>query len=340
MQTKVAAKRLLGLLGENVSETLERHRHSAELKLAKLQIAAIQGMPNSPFERQPRPNHLRGIDFYDEDTLLLTMARYMRRYHRAQGVLPKLIEPVGFSEKICWSNFFAEMRVPESGNKLLTSSFIPASVQGMLKCPEIVWHSRHPDLPRNEEFEPGSYYLKAAHGSSMCRRISYPLSEEHFERLQVKCRQWLAEHYGFESGEWWYCAFDKEVLIERDVCGEDHSVSWYFYVFSGKIGFIVARRKSGNAGEGTWFDQDFEILPYQTDIHPPITNIRTTENAKARMRDCALAIGKDHSFVRVDLMLGPDEQIYLGEITFSPCNGYMPFPPEFDLALGEMWRLE
>lgn len=337
MRPKLAAKKFLE--GVDLDDTVDRYRLSAELAIARLQTSAVKEMPNSPFERRPRSNHLRGIDFYDEETLLLTMARYMRKYHLAHGVLPNLVEPVGFSEKICWSNFFAELKVPESGNKLLTSSFIPEDVREIVACPEVVWHSKQPHLPSNEEIHPGSYYLKATHGSSMCRRISYPLSEDDLFRLQLKCQQWLAEPYGLKSGEWWYSTFEREILIEEDVSGEDHSVAWYFYVFSGTIGFVVARRKSHGAGEGTWFDQDFEILPYQTDIHPRISNMQTTAGAKARMRECAIAIGKNFPFVRVDLMLGPDESIYLGEITFAPYNGYMPLQQEFDLLLGKLWRL-
>src|SRR5262245_60056014 len=80
-----ATKTLSKLLGDDISQKMGWHRYSVELPIAKLQIATIRALPNSPFGTESRPGYLRGIDFFDEDTLPLTVARYMRKYRRCHG---------------------------------------------------------------------------------------------------------------------------------------------------------------------------------------------------------------------------------------------------------------
>src|SRR5690554_6948310 len=79
---------------------------------ARRQLAEIRKLPHSPFNHLPRDGYLRGIDFYDESGLLSAMALAMAKFRNKHGVLPNLVNPVGFNEKIVWSKFFAEFKVP------------------------------------------------------------------------------------------------------------------------------------------------------------------------------------------------------------------------------------
>ena len=105
----------------------------------------IKALAQSPFNKAPRTGYLRGIDFYKGPKLVLTFAFATRGYRKFHGVYPNVVRPVVFSEKLFKSIFFAEMKVPESGNKLLTSSFIPADLKSSLGVPKIVWHSPSPN---------------------------------------------------------------------------------------------------------------------------------------------------------------------------------------------------
>lgn len=307
-------------------KNLSRRRHGYAFRAAAAdQIAQIRKSANSPFRREPRFGYGRGIDFYDENALIQAMAFAMYRYHRFHGVLPDIVNPTGYDEHIFRRKFFAEVKLPESGNKLLTSSFIPPHLRNRIQSPRIVWHRPHARLPANDHIPPGFYYLKANHGSNMFQRIEFPLQENERHRLESKCSDWLATEYGIHDGEWWYSTFPKEILIEEQVGSNAESIAWNVYVFHGRIGLISAYRKAHRDGrlveESTWFDEDFQMSRFQSSERPRLQDFHLSEEAKAGLIDAALDIARPFDFIRVDFLMDENERIFLGEITFTPSNG-------------------
>ena len=290
-----------------------------------------------PFNKGPRIGYLRGIDFYKGSSLISTITSEMYGYRRYHGVYPNLLKPKYFDEKLLKSKFFTELKVPESGNKLLTSSFIPADLKTSISVAKIVWHSPTAKLPRNNEIRPGYYFLKASHGCGMFKRIRYPLREDEFICLEKICEKWLENKFGLTTGEWWYNTFEKEILIEEQVGTEKESISWYFYAFNGVIRHITAHKKTEGGDELTWFDENFEVLAYQDPEFYRIKNVCLAQDTKEKMKHYASLIGRQFKFVRVDLLVGGDQEIYLGELTFCPTNGLNSFPNERQRYLGSMW---
>jgi hypothetical protein len=313
----------------------------AARRMAAKQIRQIEAKPDSPFRRRPRPRYLRGIDFYDRHNLLKAMARSMREFRAVHGKYPSLAEPLGFNEKILWRKFFAEFRIPESGNKLLTARFIPENLQGVVECPPIVWRSSTPELPSNDEIPAGTYYLKANHGSGMVEKACFPLAANERSRLEKQAGRWLSADYGAADGEWWYNVFQKELMIEAEVPGDEKSIAFMFHTFQGDIGLITAYRKTGDerADESVWLSPDFMPLPQQWETRQAL-DLHLRDDTKARLKSIACCIGRQFSYVRVDFLLDRDERPFLGEITFTPNNGMMRWPIEIDSALGAKWVLD
>src|SRR5690242_20689891 len=108
--------------------TLQDYRQTildAALIQAKLQLQQLFGVKNSPLAAGCEAGYMRGIDFYSQTDLPLAMANSMTLFFGAHGYFPNLMSPRGFNEKIVWSKFFIPFKIPESGNKLLTATFIP-----------------------------------------------------------------------------------------------------------------------------------------------------------------------------------------------------------------------
>ncbi|MGB8742989.1 MAG: ATP-grasp fold amidoligase family protein, partial [Xanthobacteraceae bacterium] len=198
-------------------------------------------------------------------------------------------------------------------------------------------HSPMAKLPRNNEIKTGYYFLKANHGSGMFKRIRYPLSGDELVCLERTCEEWLESNFGLPTGEWWYSAFQKEILIEEQVGVESEPISWYFYTFGGVIGQITAHRKGGLMDELSWFDENFEILTYQHPKTSRVKNIFLTQDAKNRLRLYASRIGRQFGFVRVDFLVDDNQNIYLGELTFAPTNALNYFSNERQKYLGSLW---
>ena len=193
-----------------------RHIFGAFLR-AYLLVHRIKRSSYSPFNKAPRSGYLRGIDFYKGWRLIHALALAMYFFRQSHGFYPNLLRPVYFDEKLFKLKFFTELKTPESGNKLLTSKFIPAELKASIGVAKIIWHSPMARLPRNDEIVPGAYFLKASHGAGMFKKIRYPLREDELVYLEWLCQEWLKNSYGVTTGEWWYSTFQKEILIEEPV---------------------------------------------------------------------------------------------------------------------------
>ncbi len=301
------------------------------------QLFFIKLSNTSPYKKSARIGYLRGIDFYAPLNFYSVLANAMLNYKKAHGAYPNLVRPQGFSEKLFWFKFFEEVKVPETGNKLLTERFIPAHIRHLISCPQVVWHAKQANLPKNDEIPAGSYYLKASHGSNMFKKIQYPLTDQERAVLESACHQWLAYPYGIETGEWWYNSFEKEILIEKNVSSDDASIAWGFFVFSGEIGFVIMVKKTKSGTKVNWLDKNFAMLPYQTGDYARVGDYQLPNNIEYAKNLCC-QIGQSFNFVRIDLLMDANENYYLGEMTFSPGNAMTLRPAEMEAFLGGLWK--
>ena len=301
------------------------------------QLIFIRFSSSSPYKKLAPAGYLRGFDFYPKLKFYSVLANAMLHYKKAHGVYPNLVKPQGFSEKVFWFKFFGEVKIPESGNKLLTGHFIPTHMRHLISCPEIVWHAKEPILPKNHELPSGSYYLKASHGSNMFKKIQYPLTDQERAALESVCQQWLADLFGIETGEWWYNSFDKEIFIEKNVSSDEASIALGFFVFSGEIGFVIMVKKTTTATQVNWLDKNFAMMTYQPNKYLRVEDYQLPSNIEHAKSLCC-QIGQSFNFVRVDLLMDANEQYYLGEMTFSPGNAMTLRPPEMEAYLGGLWK--
>ncbi len=302
------------------------------------QLWRVRLSADSPWRRQAKAGHLRGIDHYAPVQLTWVVATAMRRYKAKFGHYPNLVQPTSFNEKVMWLKFFGELKVPESGNKLATEFFIPASLQTQLTCPPLVWQSDKARLPGNDELPPGVYYLKASHGSRMFQRLTYPLAPERRAELEAVAATWLTRRYGLDNGEWWYNVFEPRLLLERSVTGEADSISWNFYVLNGQVPMVGLFLKTAEGQEhSTWLDAQFRKLPWQSTL-PPVPDYEITPRQQEMLR-MAIEIARPLSAVRVDFLIGEDEKIYLCELTFSPGNAMSRRAPEVDALMSTPWTV-
>ena len=211
-------------------------------------ISHYKSRVSSPFNTSPKDGHLRGIDFYNSIELVTVVAFLIGRHRLFYDEYLDLIQPRSYTEKINWSKLFREFKVPESGNKLMTEKFIPLDLIGSLSCPPLIWHSPIPVLPENDNIPAGKYYLKANHGSGMTKKITYPINSAEKKSLERLCKGWLNCNYGISAGEWFYNAFQKEILLQTSVTKAPEPISWNVNIFGGHIEMISAYQKTSTGG--------------------------------------------------------------------------------------------
>ena len=312
---------------------------SAEPVHPVTQLARLIATGAPPFRSTAREGYQRGVDVYSAAVLPTVIAKAGNHFRAAHGRFPNILAPERYTDKIFWSKFFRPLKVPETGNKLLTASFIPDDARDVVQSPDIVWHSTEARVPRNGEIAPGAYYLKVNFGSDRYRRVTYPISDDEADALDTEFAAHLANDYNWWRGEWWYNLFQRELLLERAIGSAEQTTSWNFLVIGGEIARASAYQKLGGAVRKTHMNANFEPLPAHDDSEPAVFDMPSSET-RGRMMAAAQAIGGPLHFVRVDFLLDNDEAPYLGEVTFTPGHGAVPIRDEMDLQLGALWDLQ
>ena len=293
----------------------------------------------APFKKLPPDGYRRGIDHFSASCIPTVIAVAAKQFLDVHRRFPDLISPKRYSDKIFWAKFFRLLKVPESGNKLLTSSFIPKDASDLVRCPPIVWHSPEARVPRAEEVEPGTYYLKANLGADRYRRVTYPITDAEADALDVEFALHIANGYNWWLGEWWYNVFRRELLLEQAIGSAEYPTSWNFLVIAGEVELIIVYQKLGGAAfRKSYLSPDYSALPEQ-DGSPAALFELPSQNARERMTAAARSIGSPLQFVRVDFLLDDDDRPYLGEVTFTPGNAVARLSDELDVKLGSLWDL-
>lgn len=142
------------------------------------------------------------------------------------------------------------------------------------------------------------------------------------------------------SGQGYLLWIHNEKLRLSD--GEDEGLTDYkFYCFGGVPRFLYVSNHMDQHSKAhiSFADMDYRMAPFgridymSFDMLPP-----KPENFE-KMKLLAAQLSKDEPFLRVDFY-EINHHVYFGELTFSPCAGFMPFKPEdWDYRLGEMLEL-
>lgn len=310
------------------------------MKRARQIVQRVAAAPEGPFSIVPPAGYRRGIDHFDRRMLIRVMANVLAWYRVSGGRFPDLIEPTSYSEKLNHAKFFAAMKIPETGNKSLTETFIPDHLVGTVRYPPIVWRSPVAALPDNDAVLPGVYYLKTNHGSGWVRRIEYPLSRSEKASLEREFALFLETDFGIELGEWWYNTFERELLLEEAVTSRNPSTAILFFVIGGAVRYISVDQKALTAGDVTktlLLNPDFTVSDVQRPEPERMCDVDLSDDLKTALLAVAEDIGGQFDCVRVDLMVGDDGGIYLNELTHVSNAGHPFHDRRMDEALGRAW---
>lgn len=338
---EIGSNRRASGIARYVQRVRWKYLHIVSRRRARKFVERVAGAPHGPFSRIPPEGYMRGIDFYGREQLIQVVENILAWYRFAGCGPLNLIEPRSFSEKLNNAKLFAAMKVPETGNKSLTSTFIPDHLEGTVRYPEVVWRSPIPELPGNDQVPPGLYYLKTTHGSGWVRRIEYPLSRTEKADLEREFAGFLLSDYGYELGEWWYNTFDRELMIEKAVSKSDPSTVLLFYVIGGEVGRISVDQKPLKRGAATKvlvYDGDFNLSAVQRPEAERLRDFDLSDDLKKKTLEAAREIGKQFACVRVDLMVGDDGEIYLNELTHMSSSGRPLDDRKLDYELGQKWE--
>ena len=139
------------------------------------------------------------------------------------------------------------------------------------------------------------------------------------------------EPYGLNKFEWFYGAINPTMFIEEYLA--DNITDYKFHCFNGKVMFCqyIFDRSTGDTKECVIMP-DKEILDYHLDENFKFSKDIEIPDNWEELLDVARLLAADWKYVRVDLYSVKNE-IYVGELTFSPRAG--DYPGEGQKKLGK-----
>lgn len=186
---------------------------------------------------------------------------------------------------------------------------------------------------------PSKFVLKTTHDSGGVV-ICNDKSNFNIEKAKQIINKSLSNNFYYKFREWPYKYVKPRIIAEVFMQQSNNAdlIDYKFYCFNGQPLYCqVIQNRSTNETidffDSEWNHQEFYGL---TPIAKPAnTPIAKPANLK-KMLDIAKCLSFGQSFLRVDLY-EINEQVYFGELTFSPNAGYGVFTPnEWNLKLGNL----
>lgn len=174
---------------------------------------------------------------------------------------------------------------------------------------------------------PSQFVLKANHGCGMIKIIRNK-KDTVFEKIRQETLQWKQTDYAELGREWVYRDLPRTILAEKLLLDSGKSIpnDYKFFCFHGRVKLIQIDFDRFGEQKRNLYDRNFNRLDAKLLYpHNPV-NISKPPKLEEAVR-LAETLSSDFNFIRVDLYLVED-QIYFGELTNYPGNGFAAFEPE------------
>ena len=247
------------------------------------------------------------------------------------GRFPNLMRPATFNEKILQRSLKPDPRYVSLTDKLAVRSY----VSGKLAQKHLVPLIAAPLVFTRAVFDslPASFVMKANHGSSFVEVIR-DKSQTSFERLQHLAEQWLQTDFYKISRERHYSEikprifFEQLLLDKRGKVPADYKVHCFRRNGASPTMYIsVISDRFGDATRGDIFDACWNRLDFVIGYYPCSEEPPGAPPNLAAILDTATTLSEGFDYVRVDLY-APSDEVYFGELTFTPGAGVLPFVPD------------
>ena len=263
-------------------------------------------------------------------------------FQKRVGYKLNLDNPRSFNEKIMWSKlYYQNPLITRCCDKYAVKDYVAETIGEEYTVKTIAtW-----DDPEEIDFDklPDRFALKV-NWSSGYNIICH--NKANLDRKQTirTLKKWMKPDRNayYQFFNWGFKHMKPVVYAEEYLEQENGQVYDYkFFVFNGKVKmmFIATDRYGEQTLTHDFFDRDFQHLPFS------FGGIRHAEVLPAKpkhydkMIELAEKLAKPFPFVRVDFYETGD-RILLGEMTFYPGGGVLPYDPqEWDYKIGEWYQL-
>ena len=241
-----------------------------------------------------------------------------------------LNEPKSFNEKLQWLKlYYREPLLTDLVDKYNVRSYIKNTIGKDFLIPLLGMWDNPDDI--NFDILPDQFVLKCNHNSGVGLCICKDKKQLNKDLIIKKLKKGLHENYYIHNREWPYKNVKRRVIAEKYIHDEEKNylTDYKFYCFNGKAKYLYVAKglDEHRTAQMSFLTLDWEFAYFGRSDYKPLSSLPKKPTKLKEMIEIAEILAKDFPFVRVDLyQIG--EKILFGELTFSPCGGFMPFSPE------------
>lgn len=259
-------------------------------------------------------------------------------FTRTFGFAPNLDNPRTFNEKLAWIKLnVRDPLMKVCADKYAVREYVKDRVGEDYLIPLLGVYDTPEDIPFDDL--PAPFVLKVTHASGgnvfcMDRRSFNRSRAIRILRHHLKIN---AYYYGCE---WAYKDVPPRIVCEKVLFEDGNRLprDFKFLCFNGEPRLIQVDVDRYGDHRENYYDENWTLLPVVTDLPNADADIARPERFD-EMKQIAQALSRPFDFARVDLYW-ISAKIYVGEITFFPGGGSIPFVPEkYELEYGEKIHL-
>ncbi|WP_162096684.1 ATP-grasp fold amidoligase family protein [Desulfotalea psychrophila] len=187
---------------------------------------------------------------------------------------------------------------------------------------------------------PKQFVIKCTHDSGSVIICEDKSSLDIFS-MKKKLKKYLNRNFYKYSREYIYKDIKPRIIAEKYIkpFNGNELKDYKFFCFDAKVKYIQVDIGRFSNHHKNFYDTNFNLLPFTYEKKPIYHGKAEKPDNLKEMIKCAELLSKGFPFVRVDLYT-TGEQIYFGELTFTPSGGRAYFTPKkYDLILGESIKL-
>ncbi len=187
---------------------------------------------------------------------------------------------------------------------------------------------------------PEQFVLKGTHGADMIL-ICKDKSQFDIPRAKKTMQKWLDTNFYELWGEHAYDKVPPRIICEQYLANANESalVDFKYHCFHGEPKHIQIDRDRFTNHTLNFYDLEWNRLPFGLWYPQAKEDLPKPKNLEV-MTQLARTLAQGFKFVRVDFY-NVNGQIYFGEMTFYPCNGFGVFDPvEKDFEFGSWVNLK
>lgn len=263
-----------------------------------------------------------------------------RQFKHYLHYTPNLSHPQTFQEKLQWLKLYDRKDIYSTMvDKYEAKAFIQKKVGAEYIIPTIGIYNNAKEI--NYSLLPDQFVMKTTHDSGTVV-VCKDKSKLNIKKTNRYLDKRLRRKYYLIEREWPYKNVQPRIIVEKLIGHPDEDLCDYkFFCFDGqpKLMFIVSNRFGKGGHKADFFDMEGKPVEvyqpgYENSPVPP-----QIPPCFEQMKELASVLSTGVPHLRVDFYY-TNNQIYVGELTFSDSGGYVPFiPDEYNKILGDWIKL-